>query len=108
MPISCYTGFVADSRYAIAEHYSESLWIASNGGGYAADWSALRPGGAKTSTGGVSGGLVPFFHVEDSMVTAAHQGSNRRAVYGGNIRCDHPEVVEFIESRKMSGDTKQA
>lgn len=38
------------------------------------------------------------------MVTAAHQGSNRRAVYGGNIRCDHPEVVEFVESRKMSGD----
>lgn len=104
LPISCYTGFVGDSRYSIAEHYSESLWIASNGGGYAADWSALRPGGAKTSTGGVSGGLVPFFHVEDSMVTAAHQGSNRRAVYGGNIRCDHPEVVEFIESRKMSGD----
>ena len=104
LPISCYTGFVPDSRIGIADHISESLWIASNGGGYAADWSALRPGGASTSTGGVSGGLVPFYHVEDSLVTAAHQGSNRRAVYGGNIRCDHPEVVEFVESRKMSGD----
>lgn len=104
LPISCYTGYVPDSRIGIAEHISESLWIASNGGGYAADWSDLRPEGSVTSTGGKSGGLVPFYHVEDSMVTAAHQGSNRRAVYGGNIRCDHPEVVEFIESRKMSGD----
>lgn len=104
LPISCYTGYVPDSRVGIADHLSESLWIASNGGGYAADWSPLRPSGSKTSTGGVSGGLVPFYHVEDSMVTAAHQGSNRRAVYGGNIRCDHPEVVEFVESRKMSGD----
>lgn len=104
LPISCYTGFVPDSRIGIADHYQEMLWIASNGGGYASDWSALRPGGAKTSTGGVSGGLVPFFHVTDSLVTAAHQGSNRRAVYGGNIRCDHVEVVEFCESRKMSGD----
>lgn len=104
LPISCYTGFVPDSRVGIADHYQEMLWIASNGGGYAADWSALRPGGAITSTGGVSGGLVPFFHVTDSLVTAAHQGSNRRAVYGGNIRCDHVEVIEFCESRKMSGD----
>ena len=104
LPISCYTGYVPDSRVGIAEHYQEMLWIASNGGGYASDWSPLRQGGATTSTGGVSGGLVPFFHVTDSLVTAAHQGSNRRAVYGGNIRCDHPEVIEFIESRKMSGD----
>lgn len=104
LPISCYTGFVPDSRVGIADHEAESLWIASNGGGYAADWSALRPEGSVTSTGGKSGGLVPFFHVQDSIVTAAHQGSNRRAVYGGNIRCDHPEVIEFIESRKMSGD----
>ena len=104
LPISCYTGYVPDSRVGIADHYQEMLWIASNGGGYASDWSPLRQGGAVTSTGGVSGGLVPFFHVTDSLVTAAHQGSNRRAVYGGNIRCDHPEVIEFIESRKMSGD----
>lgn len=104
LPISCYTGYVPDSRVGIADHYQEMLWIASNGGGYASDWSPLRQGGATTSTGGVSGGLVPFFHVTDSLVTAAHQGSNRRAVYGGNIRCDHPEVIEFIESRKMSGD----
>ena len=104
LPISCYTGYVPDSRVGIADHYMEMLWIASNGGGYAADWSPLRPGGAITSTGGVSGGLVPFYHVTDSLVTAAHQGSNRRAVYGGNIRCDHVEVIEFCESRKMSGD----
>ena len=104
LPISCYTGSVPDSRIGIADHYQEMLWIASNGGGYAADWSQLRPGGAGTSTGGISGGLVPFFHVTDSLVTAAHQGSNRRAVYGGNIRCDHVEVIEFCESRKMSGD----
>ena len=104
LPISCYTGYVPDSRVGIADHYQEMLWIASNGGGYASDWSPLRQGGAGTSTGGVSGGLVPFYHVTDSLVTAAHQGSNRRAVYGGNIRCDHPEVIEFIESRKMSGD----
>lgn len=104
LPISCYTGYVPDSRIGIADHYMEMLWIASNGGGYASDWSPLRPGGSVTSTGGVSGGLVPFYHVTDSLVTAAHQGSNRRAVYGGNIRCDHVEVVEFCESRKMTGD----
>ena len=38
------------------------------------------------------------------MIVATHQGNNRRGVYGGSIRDNHPEIVEFIESRKMSGD----
>ena len=48
--------------------------------------------------------MTPFFHVTDGMIVATHQGNNRRGVYGGSIRDNHPEIVEFIESRKMSGD----
>lgn len=106
-PISCFTGYVPDSRIGIADHYQEILWFLSNGGGYQASWSALRPMDAMTSLGNKTGGMVSFFHVTDGLTPATHQGSNRRGVYGGEIRCDHVEVEEFALSRKMSGDANR-
>lgn len=104
LPISCFVGYVPDSREGIGFHYYEQLWLASGGGGYKAYWGDLRPVNSTTSTGSKTGGLTPFFHVTDGMIVATHQGNNRRGVYGGSIRDNHPEIVEFIESRKMSGD----
>lgn len=104
LPISCFVGYVQDSREGIGFHYYEQLWLASGGGGYKAYWGDLRPVNSTTSTGSKTGGLIPFFHVTDGMIVATHQGNNRRGVYGGSIRDNHPEIVEFIESRKMSGD----
>ena len=104
LPISCFIGYVPDSREGIGFHYYEQLWLASGGGGYKAYWGDLRPVNSTTSTGSKTGGLIPFFHVTDGMIVATHQGNNRRGVYGGSIRDNHPEIVEFIESRKMSGD----
>ena len=104
LPISCFTGFVGDNREEIANHYYESVWLASNGGGYKAAWSALRPINSSTSTGSKTGGLIPFYHVMDGLIIATHQGNNRRGVYGGACDVSHVEIIEFISSRKMSGD----
>ena len=103
-PISCFTGYVPDSRYGIGEHLTEILWFLSNGGGYQASWSALRPINAITSLGNKTGGMVSFYHVTDALTPATHQGSNRRGVYGGEVRCDHVEVEEFAKSRQDGGD----
>ena len=103
-PISCFTGYVPDSRYGITEHYSEILWYLSNGGGYQASWSDLRPMNAITSLGNKTGGMVSFYHVTDALTPATHQGSNRRGVYGGEVRCDHVEIEEFVKSRQDGGD----
>ena len=107
LPISCFTGYVPDSRVGLADHYQEILWFLSNGGGYQASWSAIRPMDATTSTGNKTGGMVSFYHATDALTPATHQGSNRRGVYGGEVRCDHVEVEEFALSRKMSGDTNR-
>lgn len=104
LPISCFTGYVGDNREEIAFHYYEMVWLASNGGGYKAAWSALRPINSKTSTGSKTGGLIPFYHVTDGLIIATHQGNNRRGIYGGAVHISHVEVLEFISSRKMSGD----
>ena len=104
LPISCFTGFVGDNREEIANHYYEMVWLASNGGGYKAAWSALRPIDSSTSTGSKTGGLIPFFHVTDGLILATNQGNNRRGIYGGAVHISHVEIMEFILSRKMSGD----
>lgn len=104
LPISCFLGYVGDSREEIGFHYYETMWLASNGGGAKFYWGDLRPVNSETSTGSKTGGLIPFFHVDDGLIVATHQGNNRRGVDGGSIRDNHPEIVEFIESRKMSGD----
>lgn len=104
LPISCFLGYVGDSREEIGFHYYETMWLASNGGGAKFYWGDLRPVNSETSTGSKTGGLIPFFHVDDGLIVATHQGNNRRGVDGGSIRDDHPEIVEFVESRKMSGD----
>lgn len=107
LPISCFTGYVGDNREEIGNHYYESVWLASNGGGYKAAWSALRPINSTTSTGSKTGGLIPFFHVMDGLIIATHQGNNRRGVYGGACDVSHVEIIEFISSRKMSGDNNK-
>lgn len=106
-PISCFTGYVPDSRYGLAEHYSEILWYLSNGGGYQAAWSDVRPINALTSLGSKTGGTVAFYHVADALTPATHQGANRRGVYGGELRCDHVEVEEFCVSRRDGGDANR-
>lgn len=107
LPISCFLGYVGDSREEISFHYQEQLWLASGGGGFKSYWGDLRPINSETSTGSKTGGLIPFFHVTDGMIVATHQGNNRRGVYGGSIRDNHPEIMEFIDSRKMSGDNNK-
>jgi len=107
LPISCFLGYVGDSREQIGFHYYEQLWLASGGGGYKAYWGDLRPINSTTTTGSKTGGLIPFFHVTDGMIVATHQGNNRRGVYGGSIRDNHPEIIQFIESRKMTGDNNK-
>lgn len=106
LPISCFTGYVGDSREEIAFHYQEMVWLASNGGGYKAFWN-VRPIGSKTSTGSKTGGLIPFYHVTDGLIIATHQGNDRRGIYGGAVSVSHVEILEFIQSRKMSGDNNK-
>lgn len=107
LPISCFTSYVPDSRIGLADHYVELMWLSSNGGGNAAAWSDIRETNSTTSTGSKTGGLVPFFHVTDAEIIATHQGNNRRGVYGGWVDASHPEIEEFIESRKSSGSNNR-
>lgn len=104
LPISCFLNKVGDSREDIATHLSENLWLSTSGGGIGTDWSYVRSVGTSTSTGNVTTGIIPFIKTVDSLTVASSQGSTRRGATAVSLRVDHPEIEEFIELRKVTGD----
>ena len=102
-PIACFLSSVPDSRRGILGHYTETGWLASNGGGVGSFWGNLRTLGSSTSSGSQSNGMLPFQSVIDRLVVAFAQGSTRRASYAGFLPIWHPEIIEFMEMRKPTG-----
>lgn len=104
LPINCYLSQIDDDMASIADHYAENMFLAVRGGGIGTDMSLLRSKDTPTSKGNYSPGIIPFCRVIDSQVLASIQGSTRRGAAALYLRVDHPEIEEFIEIRKPTGD----
>lgn len=105
LPISCYVGDVEDSKEGIFNSWTESGWLGSQAGGIGRCWSSVREMGAKVgSHGGKSSGIIPFMKVDDSLSMAVSQGDLRRMSQADYLDVSHPEIEEFIEIRKPTGD----
>src|SRR5690606_31929561 len=89
---------------AIVGTWSENVWLASNGGGIGTYWGDVRSIGEPVKGNGMTSGIIPFIRVMDSLTLAISQGSLRRGSAAVYIDVHHPEIEEFIEIRKPSGD----
>ncbi len=103
LPISCFLNAVPDSLHGIVETWNENVWLASNGGGIGTYWGLVRSIGEKVK-GGETSGIIPFIHVMDGLTLAISQGSLRRGSAAVYLDIHHPEIEEFLEIRKASGD----
>lgn len=103
LPISCFLNTVTDSLHGIVATWNENVWLASNGGGIGTYWGAVRSIGEKVK-GGETSGIIPFIHVMDGLTLAISQGSLRRGSAAVYLDIHHPEIEEFLEIRKSSGD----
>ena len=104
LPISCFGSYVPDSRGGITDHYAENAWLSSIGGGTAGYWGHVRSSEQATSRGSKSTGAIPFIKVTDSLTLAFAQGTNRRGAYAAYMDVSHPEIEEFIDIRRPTGD----
>ena len=103
LPISCFLNSVSDSLDGIVGTWNENVLLASNGGGIGTYWGKVRSIGEKVKTGQTSG-IIPFIHVMDGLTLAISQGSLRRGSAAVYLDITHPEIEEFLEIRKASGD----
>ena len=104
LPISCFLNAVDDSLDSIVSAWTENVWLASNGGGIGTYWGNVRSIGEKIGRAGKTSGIIPFIRVMDSLTLAISQGSLRRGSAAVYLDIHHPEIEEFLEIRKPSGD----
>ncbi len=104
LPISCYLNSVPDSLEGIVDTWNENVWLAARGGGIGTYWGSVRGIGEPVGMNGKTSGIIPFVRVMDSLTLAISQGSLRRGSAACYLDISHPEIEEFLEIRKPSGD----
>ena len=94
-------GTIGDSLDGIFGALHEGALTMQEGGGVGYDFSTLRPRGMRArATGGVASGPVSFMGLWDRMCETLETANNRRGAMMATLRCDHPDVIEFVEAKR--------
>ena len=97
-------GTIEDSISSIFDNIKEGALTMQWGGGIGYDFSTLRPKGSLArSTNNISSGPVSFMKIWDAMCDTMLSTGARRGAMMGTLRCDHPDIVSFIQAKKESG-----
>ena len=97
-------GTVPDSMAGIFAHLREAALTLQQGGGIGYDFSTIRPKGAPVAgVGADASGPLSFMDVWDAMCRTIMSAGSRRGAMMATLRCDHPDVVDFIEAKRTPG-----
>lgn len=78
-----------------------------HGGGIGCDFSTLRPALLRDPhTPGGAPGALSFLHLWDSMCATWLSRSTRRGAMMGTLRCDHPDILAFIDAKRRRGELR--
>lgn len=97
-------GPIEDSIPGIFAALEEGAITMQQGGGIGYDFSTLRPRGTQAKiVGTVASGPVSFMHVWDAMCGTILSTGARRGAMMATLRCDHPDIEEFIAAKQAPG-----
>ncbi|HXP13542.1 MAG TPA: ribonucleotide reductase N-terminal alpha domain-containing protein, partial [Stellaceae bacterium] len=97
-------GTIPDDMSGIFENLREAALTMQQGGGIGYDFSTLRPKGAPVKgVGADASGPLSFMDVWDAMCRTIMSAGYRRGAMMATLRCDHPDIEEFIEAKRVAG-----
>jgi ribonucleoside-diphosphate reductase alpha chain len=100
-------GTIEDSIQGIFAALQESATTMQQGGGIGCDFSTLRPRGTMArGVGSIASGPVSFMRVWDSMCDTILSTGARRGAMMATLRCDHPDIEEFIDAKRQPGELR--
>jgi ribonucleoside-diphosphate reductase alpha chain len=97
-------GTIPDDMGGIFGHLREAALTMQQGGGIGYDFSTLRPRGAPVKgVGADASGPLSFMDVWDAMCRTIMSAGHRRGAMMATLRCDHPDIEDFIEAKREPG-----
>lgn len=89
-----------DSREGWGDALRAVTIISGTGGGVGINFSKIRPRGtAIRGTGGEATGAVSLMRCIDAVCSELREGGGRRSALMFCLRYDHPDLMEFLESK---------
>ena len=96
-------GVIPDSMSGIFDMLKEAALTMQQGGGIGYDFSTIRPKGSLVKgIAADASGPVSFMDVWDSMCRTIMSAGSRRGAMMATMRCDHPDIEEFIAAKSDS------
>ena len=94
-------GTIPDDMGGIFEMLKEAALTMQQGGGIGYNFSTIRPKGADVKgVAADASGPLSFMDVWDSMCRTIMSAGSRRGAMMATMRCDHPDIEEFIDAKK--------
>jgi ribonucleoside-diphosphate reductase alpha chain len=106
---NCFILSVDDSMDSILNWYKEEGFIFKGGSGAGLNLSRIRSSKELLSSGGTASGPVSFMRGADASAgTIKSGGATRRAAKMVVLDVDHPDIVEFVETKAREEDKIRA
>ena len=97
LPISCFLPYLPDTSAGLVNTLSEVNWLSMMGGG-------IGIGLGIRATDKKSTGVLAHLKTYDACSLAYRQGTTRRGSYATYLDISHPDIIQFLEMRKPTGD----
>lgn len=97
LPISCFLNYIEDTAEGLVDNLSETNWLSMLGGGVGIGFG-IRSADEKST------GVMPHLKIYDASSLAYRQGRTRRGSYAAYLDISHPDIINFLEMRKPTGD----
>ena len=106
---ACFIQGVADNMESLNELMVKESNVFRHGSGSGSDFTTIRSNKEKLSGGGRPSGPMSFLRVYDRIASVVKSGGKtRRAAKMQTMRCDHLDIIEFIEAKWREAEKAKA